>query len=60
MEESKYEFSINFLKNELMIHIHAACRKLRRADCKCGTIGVIVKKDSEYSIVLKQFINLIS
>ena len=39
------EFStdLNYLKNELMIHIHAACRKLRRADCKCGTIGVIVK-----------------
>ena len=39
------EFStdLNYLKNELMIHIHAACRKLRRADCKCRTIGVIVK-----------------
>lgn len=39
------EFStdLNYLKNELMIHIHSACRKLRRVDCKCGTIGVIVK-----------------
>ena len=39
------EFStdLNYLKNELMIHIHSACRKLRRADCKCKTIGVIVK-----------------
>ena len=39
------EFStdLNFLKNELMIHIHSACRKLRKADCKCGTIGVIIK-----------------
>ena len=39
------EFStdLNYLKNELMIHIHSACRKLRRADCKCGTIGVIIK-----------------
>ncbi len=39
------EFSsdINYLKNELMVHIHAACRKLRRADCKCATIGVILK-----------------
>ena len=29
------EFStdLNYLKNELMIHIHAACRKLRRVDC---------------------------
>lgn len=45
------EFStdLNYLKNELMVHIHAACRKLRRADCKCKTIGVIVKtKDFRY------------
>ena len=39
------EFSadLNYLKNELMVHIHAACRKLRRANCKCKTIGVILK-----------------
>ncbi|MBQ7125781.1 hypothetical protein IJO12_01710 [bacterium] len=39
------EFSndINFIKNELMIHIHSACKKLRRADSKCKTIGVILK-----------------
>ena len=39
------EFSSDliYLKNELMVHIHAACRKLRRADCKCKTIGVILK-----------------
>lgn len=34
---------LNYLKNELMIHIHSACRKLRRADSKCKTIGVIIK-----------------
>ena len=39
------EFSsdLNYIKNELMVHIHAACRKLRKADCKCSTIGVILK-----------------
>ena len=39
------EFSqdLNYLKNELMIHIHSACRKLRKVDCKCKTIGVIIK-----------------
>lgn len=39
------EFSSDliYVKNELMTHIHAACRKLRRADCKCSTIGVILK-----------------
>ena len=39
----EFTTDINYLKNELMIHIHSACRKLRRADCKCGTIGVILK-----------------
>ena len=39
----EFTSDLNYLKNELMIHIHSACRKLRRADCKCGTIGVIVK-----------------
>jgi len=34
---------LNYLKNELMVHIHSACRKLRRADAKCNTIGVIIK-----------------
>ena len=39
------EFSsdLNYIKNELMVHIHAACRKLRRVDCKCGTIGVMLR-----------------
>lgn len=39
----EFTSDLNYLKNELMIHIHSACRKLRRADCKCGTIGVILK-----------------
>ena len=26
-----------------MIHIHAACRKLRKIGCKCGTIGVMLR-----------------
>ncbi len=39
------EFSsdLNYIKNELMIHIHAACRKLRKSGCKCGTIGVMLR-----------------
>jgi len=39
------EFSSDlvYLKNELMVHIHAACRKLRRVDCKCQTVGVFLK-----------------
>ena len=43
--KSFLEFSndLEFLKNELMVHIHSACRKLRCADCKCKNIGVILK-----------------
>lgn len=39
------EFSsdLNYIKNELMIHIHAACRKLRKSGCKCSTIGVMLR-----------------
>ena len=32
-----------YLKNELMVHIHSACRKLRKAGCKCSTVGLILK-----------------
>ena len=39
----EFTSDLNYIKNELMIHIHAACRKLRNADCKCKTIGVILK-----------------
>ena len=39
----EFTSDLNYLKNELMVHIHAACRKLRNADCKCKTIGVILK-----------------
>ena len=39
------EFSsdLNFLKNELSIHIHNCCKRLRKIDCKCHSIGVILK-----------------
>ena len=49
------EFSkdLNYLKNELMIHIHSACRKLRKANCKCKSIGVIIKTKDFRTIVEK-------
>ena len=39
------EFSsdLNFLKNELSVHIHSTCKKLRKINCKCSTIGVLIK-----------------
>ena len=33
----------DYLKNELQVHIHSACRRLRQAGCKCNKIAVIIK-----------------
>ena len=43
--KSFLEFSsdLKFLKNELSIHIHEVCSRLRKIECKAGTIGVILK-----------------
>ena len=43
--KSFLEFSsdLNFLKNELSIHIHDVCTRLRKVNCKASTIGVILK-----------------
>lgn len=43
--KSFLEFSsdLTFLKNELSIHIHESCTRLRKIDCKCRTIGIILK-----------------
>ena len=40
---AEFSSDLNYIKNELMVHIHAACRKLRKAGCKCGTIGVMLR-----------------
>lgn len=40
---SDFSNDLNYIKNELMTHIHAACRKLRKVGCKCGTIGVMLR-----------------
>ena len=39
----EFTSDINFLRNELSIHIHSCCKRLRKIDCKCSTIGVFVK-----------------
>ena len=39
----EFTSDINFLKNELSIHIHSCCKRLRKIKCKCSTIGVILK-----------------
>lgn len=39
----EFTTDFNYIKNELMVHIHSACRKLRRANCKCSVISVVLK-----------------
>lgn len=53
--KSFLEFSsdIQFLKNELSIHIHSCCSRLRKIDCKCSTIGVILKTKDFRTLYLK-------
>lgn len=33
----------NFIKNELNMHIHTSCRRLRRYDTKCLQVGVMLR-----------------
>ncbi len=39
----EFTSDLQFLRNELSIHIHSCCKRLRKIDSKCGTIGVILK-----------------
>ena len=43
--KSFLEFSsdLTFLKNELAIHVHDVCSRLRKIGCKCNTAGLILK-----------------
>lgn len=34
---------LDFIKNQLNYHIHSACRKLRKADCKSKIVGVMLR-----------------
>ena len=39
----EFTSDLTFLKNELSIHIHSCCKRLRKINCKCATVGVFVK-----------------
>lgn len=39
----EFTSDLNFLKNELSIHIHSCCKRLRKINCKCSIVGVFVK-----------------
>ena len=44
---------INYIKNELQIHIHETCSRLRKINSKCSTIGVFLKTKDFRSFYLK-------
>ena len=54
--KSFLEFSsdLQFLKNELSIHIHSCCTRLRKIDCKCSSIGVILKTKDFRTLYIKK------
>ena len=39
----EFTSDLNFLKNELSGHIHETCTRLRKINCKCSVIGVLLK-----------------
>ena len=39
----EFTSDLQFLKNELQIHIHECCSRLRKIECKTKTVGVILK-----------------
>ena len=57
--KSFLEFSsdLQFLKNELSTHIHSCCTRLRKIDCKCSTIGVILKTKDFRTLYVKKQLN---
>lgn len=53
--KSFVEFSsdLQFLKNELAIHIHEVCTRLRKINCKCSTVGIVLKTKDFYTLYEK-------
>ncbi len=48
-----FSSDLKFLKNELSIHIHDSCSRLRKINCKAGSIGVILKTKDFQTLFLK-------
>ena len=49
----EFTSDLNFLKNELSIHIHSCCKRLRKIDCKCSIVGVLLKTKDFRSYIEK-------
>ena len=39
----EFTSDMKYLRNELSIHIHNCCKRLRKIGCKCSTVGVFLK-----------------
>lgn len=39
----KFTSDISYIKNQLNIHIHTSCTRLRRIRCKCKTVSVMLR-----------------
>lgn len=46
---------LDFIKNQLNYHIHCACRKLRKIDCKAQVIGVMLRS-KDYKVVYERIV----
>ena len=57
--KSFLEFSsdLDFLKNELLIHIHSCSTRLRKIRCKCYSVGVILKTKDFHTYYEKESID---
>ena len=50
---SEFTSDLKYLKNELQIHIHQTCYRLRKINSKCSTIGLILKTKDFQSYYVK-------
>ena len=39
----EFTSDLQFIKNQLSIHVHETCSRLRKINCKCSVIGVMLK-----------------
>ncbi len=48
---------LDFIKNQLNYHIHCACRKLRKIDCKSKVLGVMLRSKDFKVVYEKKILN---
>ena len=50
---NEFTSDLNYIKNELQIHIHETCSRLRKINSKCSTIGLLLKTKDFQTFYLK-------